>query len=203
MQQADGEPGELGGHKLERLVFFSDAVIAIVITLLVLEIEVPHLPYGAPSHEWWMALGELWPSFFAFVLSFAVIGRFWLTHHQLFGRVRRYHDKLVRPNFLFLLAVAIMPFATALLANGLGSFVPAVVYDAALMATGFAGWNLNRCINVLGIADPPRDAEKYGAPSVILAAGVCMAIAFAAPNVSQLGMLTLPLFQRLFRKVLT
>src|SRR5690606_8165786 len=113
----------------ERLVFFSDAVFAIAITLLVLEIEVPHLHPGASPSEYWEALGELVPSFLAFLLSFMVIGRFWLSHHQIFGRVAHFDVRLVWPNMLYLLAIAFMPFTTAFMAAGRNGFVPALCYN--------------------------------------------------------------------------
>jgi uncharacterized membrane protein len=97
---------------LERLVFFSDAVLAIVITLLVLPLAAEvDLPQGARlAHQVW----ALWPRMLSFVISFLVIGQFWISHHRLFVLVRRYDQRLLWLNLIFLLTVSFMPFPTAL-----------------------------------------------------------------------------------------
>jgi uncharacterized membrane protein len=68
-----------GDLSLDRLVFFSDAVFAIAVTLLVLDIHVPDLPRVVSNADAWRAFTDLTPSFFAFALSFLVIGRFWMA----------------------------------------------------------------------------------------------------------------------------
>ncbi|MFJ1765797.1 TMEM175 family protein [Amycolatopsis sp. NPDC088138] len=99
----------------ERLVFFSDAVVAIALTLLVLPLTelVPELiAAGAPASE---AVTENWSKIFSFLLSFAVIGRFWLTHHRIFEHVRAFNTPLVVVNFCWLLTIAVLPFPTQLI----------------------------------------------------------------------------------------
>ena len=190
-----------GALLLERLVFFSDAVYAIAITLLVLEIEVPHLPESATTREDWIALGELWPSFFAFVLSFLVIGRFWITHHQLFAEVSEFRQGIVWPNLLLLMVIAFMPFATAQLAAGLGRFVPALLYNLTLLATGLAIVLLrHRCARLGIIAPATMRAMWPGTQAVVLAAALSVTLTFVVPQFSQLGMLTNPLWRRLFTR---
>ena len=98
---------------MERLVFFSDAVFAIVITLLVLpltaEIELPEGGRDLADH----VRGQ-WPKVLSFLVSFLVIGQFWISHHRLFVLVRRYDQRLLWLNLIFLLTVSFMPFPTAL-----------------------------------------------------------------------------------------
>jgi uncharacterized membrane protein len=135
-----GDMGDRQGadypHMLERLVFFSDAVFAIAITLLVIEIAVPHIghfgSHGA-SVDYLQALARLLPSFFGYFLSFFVIGLYWAGHHRAFGLAANYDSRLVWPNLGMLCMIAFMPFATAFLSENLGALVPAVFYNAVLL----------------------------------------------------------------------
>jgi uncharacterized membrane protein len=99
-----------------RLEAFSDGVFAIAITLLILEIKVPH-DSAVPLQR---ALAEEWPSFVAFVTSFATIGIMWINHHRLFTLVRRVDHGLLVCNGLLLLGVTFVPFPTAVIAQHLG-----------------------------------------------------------------------------------
>jgi uncharacterized membrane protein len=180
-------------HSLERLVFFSDAVFAIAITLLVLEIEVPHLA-GASERDFWRALVHLQPSFFAFVLSFLVIGRFWMGHHDLFARIHRYSHRLLFPNLLYLMAIAFMPFATAFLGANLGRFVPDLFYNLTLFFTALLDWNLSRIAQNAGVIT--RDtARQDNLRSAVLVSATVLSVALTwwRPQFSQLGMLLVPI----------
>ena len=188
-------------HALERLVFFSDAVFAIAITLLVIEIEVPDLAPHTPVAEQWHELASLGPKFFAYVLSFLVIGRFWMGHHQLFDRVVGYSQKLLWPNLLLLMAIAFMPFATAFLGTNLGHFVPALTYNVTLVVIGVLSLILTRRVERLGLAPRDDDPWEMGGPqSVVAAAMLTWALTFVTPIFSQWGMITVPLWARWFRK---
>jgi uncharacterized membrane protein len=98
-----------------RLEAFSDGVLAIAITLLVLEIHVDPSSLDRP----WHALADEWPAYLAFVTSFLTIGGVWLAHHGLFTRLRAVDPVLMRLNLLVLLAVSFLPFPTALMAEAL------------------------------------------------------------------------------------
>ena len=95
------------------MVLFSDAVFAIVITLLVLpltaEIELPEGGQDLAAHVW-----EQWPRVLSFLVSFLVIGQFWIAHHHMFEHIRRYDQGLLWLNLVSLLTVSFMPFPTAL-----------------------------------------------------------------------------------------
>jgi uncharacterized membrane protein len=99
-----------------RLVAFSDAVFAITITLLVLEIRPPtdekHLLHG---------LLELWPSYLAYALTFLFIGQVWANHHVMFDHIRAADRVVLLLNILLLMGVAFLPFATSVLAGALRS----------------------------------------------------------------------------------
>ncbi len=90
-----------GTRELDRLIFFSDAIFAIVMTLLVLEIRVPEVPPGLTAEEVPGEVFDLWPKFFSYVLSFLVIGSYWVGHHQTFRYVMSYDRTLLWLNLLF------------------------------------------------------------------------------------------------------
>ncbi len=97
-----------------RLEAFSDGVFAIAMTLLVLDIKVPHdLPEGASLAE---ALVRQWPTYLAFLTSFATIGIMWINHHRLFRLIARTDHTLLLLNVLLLLVVTFVPFPTSLVA---------------------------------------------------------------------------------------
>ena len=121
---------------LERIVFSSDAVFAIAITLLVLEITVPTA--GASSRELAHELGRLGSKVFSFAFSFWVIGRFWTGHHATFQYVRRWDPVMLWLNLLLLACIAFLPFPTAVLGNHITVPLAAQLYAVSVMATGFA-----------------------------------------------------------------
>jgi uncharacterized membrane protein len=118
---------------LDRLIFFSDAVFAIAITLLVLSIAVPAVRSGAEGTEFSPALLATAPSVFSYALSFLVIGAYWLAHLRTFHYVVRYDQRLAGLNLVFLLFVAFIPFPTAVI-GAYGSQLGAVVLYAATIA---------------------------------------------------------------------
>ena len=181
-----------GDLALDRLVFFSDAVFAIAITLLVLDIHVPNFPEGVSVAETWDAFLELGPSFFAFALSFLVIGRFWMGHHERFRALRHFHARLMWPNLIYLMTIAFMPFATAFLGSNLGHFVPELVYNLSMLVLGLVAWWLARVVRSVA-GDGGR---RYEGLDIVLAALVCVALTFWLPIFSQWGMLTIPLWTR-------
>ncbi|MEO6454761.1 MAG: TMEM175 family protein [Ginsengibacter sp.] len=100
--------------QVERLIFFSDAVFAIAITLLIIEIKVPEIESAHPSEQDFMhSLLSLLPKFFGFVFSFFIIGLYWFIHHKMFGYVINYTGKLIWLNLVFLFSIVLMPFSTA------------------------------------------------------------------------------------------
>src|SRR3954452_23461353 len=98
-----------------RVEAFSDGVLAIAITLLVLEIKIDPAELDRPWHAF---LAE-WPAYLAFVTSFLTIGGVWLAHHALFSRLRAVDGVLMRTNLLVLMVVSFVPFPTALMAESL------------------------------------------------------------------------------------
>lgn len=204
MSQWGAEPD----HRTERLSFFSDAVFAIAITLLVIEIHVPHIEPATVAGAW-SALVGLLPSFFGFALSFLVIGRFWMGHHSALAKVSQFSPSIMWPNMLLLLAIAFMPFATAFMAQNIGQLVPTAFYNAHLLLTALLSWNVVRLASSLW-PDHGDDPELSALRRQMLARGLgvalgsatALAATFASPIFSQFALLSIPLWQRLLaRKV--
>ena len=116
-----------GGLLFERLVFFSDAVFAIAITLLVLDLR---LPAGA------IDFSEIGDKVLGFALSFAVIGIYWLNHHRLFGGLKA-DDAAVRvANLVFLASIAFLPFPTSVIAEHKATSSSVAFYALSVGAVG-------------------------------------------------------------------
>jgi uncharacterized membrane protein len=138
------EPGCVSPNRLEA---FSDGVFAIAITLLVLDIHVPDPESTASLAH---ALGEQWPSYVAYVVSFLTIGIIWINHHVMIRRLRAIDHGIMVWNLLLLLSVGVLPFTTALLAaylrEGQGSELAAAVYGGSLLAMSLIFAATNRHI---------------------------------------------------------
>ncbi|MGH9032739.1 MAG: TMEM175 family protein [Acidimicrobiia bacterium] len=121
-----------------RIEAFSDGVLAIAITLLVIEVRVPHSEPGHLAGD----LGRLWPSYAAYAVSFVIIGIIWVNHHAIFHRITAVDRPLLFLNLLLLLTVAFLPFPTALLGEyirgGDNAHVAAAVYSANMTLIGLA-----------------------------------------------------------------
>lgn len=116
----------------ERVLFFSDAVFAIAITLLVLEIKVPHLDHNSLNETSIRAsLAGLIPKFIGFIFSFFVIGLMWVEHHRIFRYIGSFDMGLIGRNLTFLLFVAFIPFPTALFSEYFTSQTAFVFYVLA------------------------------------------------------------------------
>ena len=128
-------PGELG---LERILFFSDAVMAISITLLVIDLKLPEIPAALAAAQLPASMAALTQHIMGFAISFAVIGLYWSSHHRYFSYIRRYDGRLIVLNLIFLFFIVLMPFAASTV--GQYGFLPfgTIVYGAAVAATGLS-----------------------------------------------------------------
>ncbi|BBL80188.1 DUF1211 domain-containing membrane protein [Rubrobacter xylanophilus] len=120
------------GIGLERIVFFSDAVFAIAITLLVLDIRLPEMPEGLVAQRLPQELASLWPKYLSYVLSFLVITMYWMGHHGIFSHIRGYDRTLIWLNALFLMCIAFLPFPTSLLGEYGDHRLAVVIYAGSL-----------------------------------------------------------------------
>ena len=136
--------------QLERLILFSDAVFAIAITLLVIEIKIPEIhekpvTENAVLHK----LAELIPKFVGFLVSFLLIGQYWIVHHRMFSFVINFTDRLIWLNILFLFAIALMPFSTGFYSEYVlrGVVTPVIFYTANIALLGLANFLMWRYLS--------------------------------------------------------
>lgn len=118
-------------EELARIVGFTDGVFAIAITLLVLNIEIPNGSV-ATTVATETVVGE-WPDVLSYVISFLVVGNYWIGHNDVFSHIERYDRRLLWLNVLYLMFVAFLPYATALLGDHGGRFA-VVVYATTVVA---------------------------------------------------------------------
>lgn len=172
----------------DRIVFFSDAVFAIAITLLVIEIKVPGHDV---IHNIGMAtaLQRLIPLFIGFFVSFLVTGLFWKSHLQLCTLIIKFDSKLIWINTLLLLFVALMPFSTALYSENFGSNVAFAFYCLNVAMIGlFHFW---MTFTVISRAEFTGDVNtnwmKVRALVVPIVFLVCIGLAFINPMLSRVA----------------
>jgi uncharacterized membrane protein len=130
-----------------RLEAFSDGVIAVAVTLLVLDIHVPELgPHESLLH----ALLSDWPHYAAYVVSFMTIGIIWVNHHAMIGRLARADHSIFILNLLLLMSIVLLPFVTELMAAYLrassGQSLAAGLYSGAFLLMALIFSALNRHI---------------------------------------------------------
>jgi uncharacterized membrane protein len=168
-----------------RVEALSDGVFAIVITLLILDIKVPEVDGSQLS----ASLIAVLPRIFAYVISFGVIGVYWLAHHQSLQLIGKLNGFLIWLNFLYLLAVSFMPFPTALLGRYPMQPIPIVIYGLNLIVANTTGVMLSLYLRAhpeLGSGYVHRQGHKsfylYGFVNVSYV--LAMLLGFFAPSVS-------------------
>ena len=135
--------------QLARMILFSDAVFAIAITLLVIEMKIPEIDKTIlTEHLLLEKVSELIPKFVGFLISFMIIGLYWTIHHKLFGFVINYTPKLLWLNLLFLLAIALMPFSTGIYSEYIFKLLktPVIIYVSNIVYLGIMNFVLWRYV---------------------------------------------------------
>jgi uncharacterized membrane protein len=123
------EAGKLRG--IDRVNGFSDAVFAVAITLLILTITVPIV---SDSGELASALDAMWPQFISFLISFVIIGQFWMSHHVMFRYLQRHSPGFLWINLFFLMFIVFLPFSTDLMSEYGDSVLAVAFYDLNMVA---------------------------------------------------------------------
>ena len=137
----------------ERLAGFSDGVIAVIITIMVLELKAPH---GAN----WRALLPLWPTFLSYGLSYLFVGVFWANHHYLLKDACVADHKLVGANLFALFTVSLIPFCTAYLAENHRAAFPSALYGGVILMATFAYLLLQQVVAAQNRSDPDVRQKK-------------------------------------------
>ena len=135
--------------QIDRIILFSDAVFAIAITLLIIEIKAPEIE--ATHNSTTEILGQLrglTTKFIGFIVSFFVIAIYWRSHHRIFGFVSQYSEKLIWLNILFLFTIVLMPFSSAYYSENAQYNIPFYFYCCNILLTGITNfWLLNHVFN--------------------------------------------------------
>jgi uncharacterized membrane protein len=149
-----------GGRGLERLIFFSDAVFAIAITLLALDVRLPALPSPLTDTGLVDALRSIVPQVAAFAISFVVIAAFWVGHFRTFRVIRGLDGRLILLNFAFLFFVVLLPFPTSVVAEAGNHPAAAILYAVFGLAIGALSsllWVYP--VRMASLADPAIDGD--------------------------------------------
>lgn len=197
--------------QLERLILFSDAVFAIAITLLALEIKVPPIErHVATDAMLLQSLNEMIPKFVGFFISFFIIGLYWTIHHRMFGFVVNYTRRLLWLNLIFLLAVVLMPFSTAFYSEYILRLlkVPVIIYVVNIVFLGIMNFILWLYITnpALQLSEGITAAEKkyFGYRAAIIPI-IFILVALIYLFVSRKYAIWLPIFipllMRIFKKL--
>jgi uncharacterized membrane protein len=127
------------GMGKSRIEAFSDGVLAIIITIMVLELKVPH----APTLD---ALGELWPVFLSYALSFVYIGIYWNNHHHMFHAAQRVSGGVLWANLHLLFWLSLVPFVTAWMGENHFASVTLAAYGVVMLLAAIAYWLLQQAL---------------------------------------------------------
>ncbi len=195
--------------QLERLILFSDAIFAIAITILIIEIKIPDIHSETiTDNQLWQGLVSVIPKFIGFLVSFFVIGLYWLAHHRMFRYVIHCSQKLLWNNLLFMLPIVVMPFSTAFLSEyyNVNLKLPLGVYTVTICFAGLLSYRLWKIIgnpknqlssNINGVIIRYNTARALIIPSVFLGAFI---LSFISPWISYLIPPFAPLATKIIRK---
>jgi uncharacterized membrane protein len=192
----DISPQEARNISPERILMLTDAVVAIIMTILVLDLEIPGASEGKPLSE---GLADLLPIFTTFVISFLLVGMYWVWHRGFFAQVRYADYRLAWLNLLFLLPLSAVPFAASTLGSHPDDATALQLYGAILVAVtvmrSVLNWYLHRHPWMLWQVPSTKarrlSAIAAAAPLVVYI--LAMAVATPAPVLSTFLYLAVPL----------
>lgn len=186
----------------DRLVLFTDAVVAIAVTLLILPLvevvtEVAKTQAeanGGDAADPFAVISENQPAILSFLLSFVVIGRFWLVHHGVFEHVKAYNGMLVRLNMIWLLCIVVLPFPTEIIGQFTSDTFSAAFYAGTLVVLALTQTTLTLLVHghkeLEADDNPVTDREIVGSIA-FLACAVAAFLLALVPGVRLYGLLAL------------
>ncbi|HEY2346320.1 MAG TPA: TMEM175 family protein [Xanthomonadaceae bacterium] len=130
-----------------RLEAFSDGVIAVIITIMVLEMHAPHAPT-------WEALAEIWPTFLCYVLSFVYVGIYWNNHHHMLRATEKVDGSVLWANLHLLFWLSLIPFVTGWMGENHFAALPTAMYGGVLLMAAVAYWTLQQRLLCVPDQDP-------------------------------------------------
>jgi uncharacterized membrane protein len=162
-----------------RLEAFSDGVLAIIITIMVLELKVPH-------GDSWESLKPLLPVFISYLLSFVYVGIYWNNHHHMFQAVHKVNGSILWTNAHLLFWLSLTPFVTGWMGENHFATLPTALYGFVLMMSGVAYYILAHCLTALHGKDSgfarALGSDRKGKLSVFIYA-VGIALCFVHPMI--------------------
>lgn len=191
------------GIALDRLVFFSDGVIAIAITLLALDLRLPE-SHGIANRELAAMLLAMLPRYIAFALSFVVIGAYWRAHHAMFRFIHRFDAALLVRNLIFLFFVVQLPFLTSVLGAHGDLFTAIALYGAGMACMGLSSvwiWSYAASHGMVAGVTPLQVRDfTWRALVVPIVFLLSIPIAFARPQAAALSWFAIIPVQWLLRR---
>lgn len=172
-----------GSEEFSRVLAFSDGLFAIAMTLLVVGIEVPDLSDGNSVSELADTLYSDLGPFISFFISFAVIGRYWMAHHDFVGRLAGMDPGFIGLNLIYLAVIAFLPFPTGLLGDYFNNPLSVVVYAVTVAVVSGMEVVLFRHAHLRGLMEReiPDDVYRWGnrnSLSPVVAFGISIPLAF-------------------------
>lgn len=189
--------------EFSRIVAFSDGVFAIAITLLVLQLGVEA---GVSNGELGSALWDERHDLFAYAISFAVIGRFWLVHHRFFGDVTGFDGRLIVLNLFYLAWIVLIPFSSQILGDHGGAEAAVILYAINLVGVLLSGVLLFADARRAGLSKVSAEEARSGQRSALAIAAIFLlsiVVALFSPELATycwLALFFVPIAGRAFAK---
>ena len=173
----------------QRLEAFSDGVFAVAITLLALDVRLPQLPPGAGEKELYAAAMAMAPKFLTYVMTFILVGMFWVAHHRIFASIAHVDRPLLWFNLILLLWICLVPLSAAAFSGYMQMRTPIIIYGLNVIFIGqslFAIWHY-ACSRKLIHPDTSRELIRLSYWRILIGTPIYLvgiAVSFWLPALS-------------------